>query len=145
MMRINQPKYGNPMVPIFNDLRFMKEWTKTEAFQKHGLSEFEKMHMKLPTAWYRRMVLYPGKSIPCVTMTLLLFGGWGFEFLKNILVLGKEKPPIDWNNGFCNTKKTRMSYFARTQRESWIPAERCASSHPHIPTYVCPLGPLVSV
>ena len=29
----------------------------------------------------------------------LVFGGWGMEFIKNLSVMGQEKPPIDWNNG----------------------------------------------
>eukprot|EP00906_Rhabdomonas_costata_P025458 RCo036393 len=93
-MRTSQIRLGNPLVPVFNDFRGMVNFTYVQRAQREGV----KIAKYNPLEWLMLMRYHPGKNLQVAVISFLLLGGWGFDFLKNLSVMGQEKPPIDWNN-----------------------------------------------
>nr|6TDU_K Chain K, ATP synthase subunit k [Euglena gracilis]6TDU_k Chain k, ATP synthase subunit k [Euglena gracilis]6TDV_K Chain K, subunit k [Euglena gracilis]6TDV_k Chain k, subunit k [Euglena gracilis] len=98
-----RPTLSSPLVPVWNDLRALQVFTSQEYMQKRGPGFTNTLEYKLsclnPVKWYDMMKVMPGgKAFVGTALGLALFGGWGVEFVKNISVMTKEKPPIDWNN-----------------------------------------------
>eukprot|EP00995_Heteronema_vittatum_P010785 NODE_6314_length_459_cov_179.043902_g4793_i0.p2 GENE.NODE_6314_length_459_cov_179.043902_g4793_i0~~NODE_6314_length_459_cov_179.043902_g4793_i0.p2 ORF type:complete len:104 (+),score=46.09 NODE_6314_length_459_cov_179.043902_g4793_i0:31-342(+) len=92
---------GNPLVPLMNDVRAMAMWTSIETMQRQGPQTNSLKHSVFkwtPLRWFHMMKMHPGKVGPALVVWWALLGGWGVEFIKNIGVMGQEKPPIDWNN-----------------------------------------------
>eukprot|EP00670_Eutreptiella_braarudii_P005418 CAMPEP_0174285324 /NCGR_PEP_ID=MMETSP0809-20121228/8189_1 /TAXON_ID=73025 ORGANISM="Eutreptiella gymnastica-like, Strain CCMP1594" /NCGR_SAMPLE_ID=MMETSP0809 /ASSEMBLY_ACC=CAM_ASM_000658 /LENGTH=111 /DNA_ID=CAMNT_0015381055 /DNA_START=19 /DNA_END=354 /DNA_ORIENTATION=- len=99
--RQSRPVMGNPLIPLWNDMRALQVLTRLETMQKNGgqISPLgEKICAMTPSRWFNYMKMTPGKTWLCVGLWMALAGGWGIEFLKNMNVMTSEKPPIDWNN-----------------------------------------------
>eukprot|EP00992_Anisonema_acinus_P010487 TRINITY_DN6625_c0_g1_i1.p1 TRINITY_DN6625_c0_g1~~TRINITY_DN6625_c0_g1_i1.p1 ORF type:complete len:109 (+),score=21.69 TRINITY_DN6625_c0_g1_i1:54-380(+) len=99
-MKYTSPLFGNPLVPLMNDVRAMSLWTQLEATQRAGKQAggLKSVMQYMPLRWFHMMKMHPGKVAPALFLWWALLGGWGVEFIKNISVMGQEKPPIDWNN-----------------------------------------------
>jgi len=76
--------------------------TRLEYLQKSGPGQLTSVSNRVasltPTRWFYQMKMSPGKPIVAFGLWWTFVGGWGIEFIQNMSVMTKEKPPIDWNN-----------------------------------------------